>query len=181
MYKSLMYKIVVPFILVLSLLLLFSCEQNAPVSPQESGSQVTILKVYNPDPDQLHKLFKTGKVIDDDGGYIIWGDSEHGYTYLKFPEDAVADDVYIYGYWESEGFLQADFYPEGLQFNKPVYIRMSYKDANLTMLYSNQMLGIYYYNEWTGNWERVSNNINRIEQYVEGYITHFSRYAIGIE
>ncbi len=133
-FKSLMTRTLITLTLISALILIFSCEQNTPVAPQESGSKVTILKVSTGNPASLHKLFKAAKVIDEDGGTIIWGDDAHGYTFLHFPEDAVSDATQIYGYWESEALLQADFYPEGLQFNKPVYLRMSYRDADFSMV-----------------------------------------------
>ena len=77
-------------------------------------------------------------------------------------------------------WLQADFYPEGIQFDRPVYIRLSYKDADLTGI-DEEDLAIYYYNPDTDNWDLVSDNVNTAEDYVEGHIHHFSRYAIGLE
>ena len=178
-FKSILFKAIIPVSIALSLILLISCEQSSPVAPQESSGQVTILKIAATNPDGLHKIFKAHQEIDEDGGTIVWGDEECGYTYLEFPEDALDDDAHIYGYWRSENLLQADFYPEGLQFNKPVYVRMSYKDVDLGSSQPN--LGMYYYNESTANWELISTSVNTAEKYIEGYITHFSRYAIGME
>jgi len=59
---------------------------------------------------------------------------------------------------------------------------MSFKDVVFATLGTSQPnIGMYYYNTDTGNWELISTNVNYAQKYVEGYITHFSRYAIGLE
>ena len=80
-----------------------------------------------------------------------------------------------------ERSLQADFGPAGTDFNEPVYISLSYKSTDLSNVPDENALGIYYYNSSNGTWELISNNVNTVDKYVEGYINHFSRYAIGME
>ncbi len=166
-----------------------ACEKDLPMTAEQpvanTSGQVTILKVKDSPVGDLKKLFATKALIDGGGGLIRVGDAECGYSGLKFPEDAINEDEYPNGvvvafYWESESLLQADFYPEGLTFDEPVFIRLSYKDAELEGV-DEEDLGIYYYNPETGNWELISNQANTSGQYVEGYIDHFSRYAIGME
>ena len=149
------------------------------------------------------------QLITPDGGLISVGNYQDGYSYLYFPPDALTEyidkdiatldgeaasasdltldgekssgiGIQIYCYWHTESLVQADFYPEGLVFSQPVYIRFSYKNADLTGI-DEEKLGIYYYNPFTGSWELVSNQVNTAEDYVEGYLEHFSRYAIGME
>ena len=180
----------IPLILAIGLLLtIVACERDLPMTAEQpvasSANQVTILKVKDDPVSGLEKLFVVERLIDDDGGLIRIGDYDSGYSGLKFPEDAINEDQYPDGvliqfYWESESMLQADFYPEGLTFDEPVTLRLSYKDADLTGVIEED-LGIYYYNPSTDNWELISNQVNTNAKYVEGHINHFSRYAIGME
>jgi len=178
------------------LFILFACDQDLSVNPDESETtnvQVTILKLKP--QNSLKKAYVAQKWIDSNGGYIIVGNESSGYSYLKFPEGALGtfsgvnnlslssesvSGAYIQMSWESENLLQADFFPEGLHFQKPVYIRLSFKDADLTGINESD-LAIYYFNPDTDGWELVSDFVNTEEDYVEGYINHFSRYAIGVE
>ncbi len=168
---------------------MFSCNQEPPMGveqPVDHGSgQVTILKVKDATEGSLKKLYIASARIDDDGGRISVGDYWSGTSYIDFPEDAISswsypDGVLITFAWQSDNLLQADFSPEGLTFRKPVYIRLSYKNAVLVGV-NEKKLGIYYYNPVTQNWEAVSHSVNTEEKYVEGYINHFSLYAIGME
>jgi hypothetical protein len=166
-----------------------ACEKDLPMTAEQpatiSTGKVTILKVKDELLSGLDKVFATKTIIDDDGGTIVVGDYSHGICYLSFPEDAINEKLYPNGttiafYWESNSLLEAEFYPDGIQFDEPVYIRLSYLDADLTGVNEDD-LGIYYHNPDTGNWELISNQVNTSAKYVEGYINHFSRYAIGMD
>jgi len=166
-----------------------ACDQEPPMGVEEpaaqSSGQVTILKMKDAPESSLKKLYIASARIDDDGGRISVGDYWSGISYIDFPEDAISSWSYPNGVaitfaWESEGLMQAHFSPEGLAFRKPAYIRLSYKNANLTGV-NEYKLGIYYYNPATNNWEAVSHTVNTYYKYVEGYINHFSLYAIGME
>jgi len=170
-------------ILLIFLAVQVACDKQAPVTSSEfqeiQENQVVILKSAN--PLRFLRPFYIQKWIDDDGGSIWLGDSLSGKSGLVFPDDALNDDRLIRFYWESEGLLQADFAPEGLNFNRPVYIRLSYLEADLNGINQNR-LKIYYYNPQTSHWEVIPNStVHVAEKYVDGYIDHFSRYAIGDE
>ncbi len=131
----------------------------------------------------LNKLFVKEKLITvDEGGKVEVGDDEHGKSRLKFEEGDVSQDVLVRFEWESTGLLQggAEFSPHGTTFNNPVKIRLSYKDADLTGVNEDD-LEIRYYNEVTGEWEFIGNEVNTSKKVVIGYTDHFSRYAIGAE
>jgi hypothetical protein len=171
----------------ITFMLAFSaCEQQVPVSSLSSGeipSSVHILE--SSIPQSLAKIFEGKALIDDDGGSIVLGDSENGYSYLIFPEDAINEDEYpdgvvVYFNWQSEGFFIADCYPEGIQFDNPVTIHLSYGGAKLLGVAENN-LDLYYYNPLINQYESIGGVVNTTEKYVEGTITHFSRYAIGYE
>ncbi len=124
------------------------------------------------------KAFQQSKWIDDDGGTISIGDEVHGISKLVFPEDAVDDDVLITFSWESSDLLVAQFSPHGITFDQPVRLELSYKDADLTGV-NEDGLKIYYYNENTGVWEIVGDQVDKTKKVVVGYTNHFSRYAVA--
>lgn len=159
-----------------------ACDQdmsiNSAEQPQIKSGNVTILSA--PSTPGLKKMFSAQQEITPWGGTITVGDDTCGYSSITFPRRAVDGPLTVSMYWRSEDLLQADFFPEGSQFYEPVHIRLSYKDVDLTGINEND-LAIYYYNSANGSWELISDNVNTQEDYVEGYITHFSRYAIGLE
>ena len=152
-----------------------ACMNQSPLSPEASESGFKILKVKHP---RLMKSFQQSKWIDDDGGTISIGDEVHGISKLVFPEDAVGNDVLITFSWESTDLLEAQFSPHGITFDQPVWIELSYKDADLTGV-NEDGLKIYYYNENTGVWEIVGDQIDKTKKVVVGYTNHFSRYAVA--
>ena len=165
------------FILPLILLIQSGCDQQLPAEPTRSGN-VTILKSFS--SPALHKGFKNEVLIDDDGGSIWVGEITTGYSGLVFPEKALDDDTWIAIVWMSESLLQMDCYPSGERFDEPVYIQLSYKDADITGIDEDD-LAIYWYDPVTEGWEFIGDNVNTSDKYVSGYINHFSRYAIGYE
>jgi hypothetical protein len=160
-----------------------ACNKQAPVTPNESvgipEDQVTILRLA--DNQSFLRPFSNQQWIGPSGGSLWVGDSASGYSGLVFPDSALSSNTLIQFDWESEGLLQGDFYPAGASFNQPVYIKLSYIEADLTGINENE-LAIYHYNPQTSQWEEIAGStVHTSEQYVDGYIYHFSRYAIGDE
>ncbi len=170
-------------LMTLSLTLHFSaCTEQSPLTPELSETQSSgfkILKVKNP---SLKKEFEKSKWIGPWGGTISVGNPGHGISKLSVPFGALNTWVQINFWWESTGFLQggADFSPHGTNFNLPVRVELSYKGADLTGV-NEDNLEIRYYNEGTGQWEFIGNEVDTSKKVVIGYTDHFSRYAIGAE
>jgi hypothetical protein len=170
-------------ILILFLLFQFSCTDHIPITSSEPvgipADQVVILKLAN--PNFLERPFLAQEWIDENGGEIWVGDSLSGYSGLKFPGGALSDSQLISFDWESEGLLQGDFAPAGLNFSDTVKIELSYVEADLTNI-DEDSLAIYYYNAQNNLWQPIEGNkVNKEKQVVTGRINHFSRYAIGDE
>jgi len=183
-----------------------ACSDNAPmqsseITEMESTSQFTMLKALHP---RLNKAFEQSQWISTRGGTITVGDSLHGFSKLVIPYGAVGTStdvattsetdaslssgwlsssynayVNINFWWESNAF-QAEFSPHGLQFNVPVRMELSYKDADLTGINEDD-LRIYYFNEATGIWEVIGKQVDKTNKVVIGYTNHFSRYGVGVE
>jgi len=115
-------------------------------------------------------------------GWAYAGDVLHGKCWLYFPPYAMNQATTITMDWESTGFLEggAQFSPHGTQFNEPVTIWISYKDADLNGI-NEQDLKIWYFNEDTGMWELIGDVVDTANKMVGGLLNHFSRYAIGAE
>ena len=155
--------------------------ENKTVSTQRAPGELKILKSTS--PLSLGKRFSKAKLITvKRGGLIRVGGRTHGKSVLDFKPGDVSQDVTVQFEWESTGFLEggAQFSPHGTTFNNPVKIRLSYKDADLGDV-EEEDLRIWYLNETEGVWELIGDNVHKDKKYVEGYINHFSRYALGSE
>ncbi len=159
-----------------------ACTQQSPLTPGLSETQSSgfkRLKVKNP---SLKKEFEQSKWIGPFGRTISVGTPGHGISKLSVPFGALSTWTQINFWWESTGFLEggAEFSPHGTTFNLPVRVQLSYKDADLGDINENN-LEIRYYNEETGEWEFIGNEVDTSKKVVIGYTDHFSRYAIGAE
>ena len=155
--------------------------EKKTVSTQRAPGELKILKSKS--PLSLGKFFSKTKLITvKKGGKIKVGDEGHGKSRLDFKPGDVSQDVWVSFNWRSTGFLEggAEFSPHGTTFNNPVKIRLSYKDADLNGV-EEADLRIWYFNETEGVWEIIGDEVNGDAKYVEGYLNHFSRYAIGAE
>lgn len=165
---------------------LVGCESKAPMSPAADAKitkKAGELKILRSNQPRLFKAFRNQKRITvADGGKIVVGNFLHGKSKLIFQPGDVSRDVDVTFSWESTGFLEggAEFSPHGIRFNHPVRIVLSYKDVDLTGV-NEDSLRIWYYNENTGMWEMIGDEVNKYKKKVKGWIEHFSRYAIGSE
>lgn len=178
-----------PAFKVLSLLFLvlifgiMGCQTNSPDSPltdltiKRSQNQLHFLQ---PQKSNLQKVFKTEQYITvASGGTIFLGDEDNGYCSLDFKPGDLTENTLIAFTWNSQNFI-ADLGPHGIQFNNPVRLTLSYKDANVSTV-QEEGIRVWYYNEPETNWELIGGEVNAEEQQVETYIGHFSRYALAGE
>ena len=156
-----------------------ACSEQSPLQSEVSATGFKMLKSTN---TSLNKVFQKSQLIGEDGGTIRVGKPKQGFSEVEIPAGALNDDVLITFWWESTGFLEggADFSPHGTTFNLPVRLELSYKDADLTGVNEDD-LEIRYYDETTGQWEFIGNQVDKDKKVVVGYTDHFSRYAIGTE
>lgn len=109
------------------------------------------------------------------GGRIGWNGSG-----IMFPRGSLPGR----GYWmymmrvdPPEPWI--DFGPHGLVFREPVTIRISYANCDLPEGIDPEDFVLFYWNEWTGEYELISQYNNTEEKYVQGETDHFSRYIIA--
>jgi hypothetical protein len=160
-------------------------QAEAITAPEEkvqvAGKDLKILKSI--DPVSLQKRFVTSWHIPVGArGWAYAGDKEHGRCWLFFPRHALDKETVITIDWESSGFLEGgvEFSPHGAEFNRPVMLWISYKDADLRGI-DEEDLRIWYLNEDTEMWELIGDVVDTRNKMVGGLLHHFSRYAIGME
>lgn len=155
---------------------------TAPLEKKQiAEGDLRILKSI--DAASLQKRFVTSWYIPlGASGWTYAGDNLHGKCWLYFPLYAMNQSTVVTIDWESTGFLEggATFSPHGTQFNQPVTVWISYKDANLGGI--NELdLKLWYFNDATGMWELIGDTVDTANKMVGGLLNHFSRYAIGAE
>lgn len=167
--------------LFVALLIPFGCEKQSPFQPVSRNkviretSQIHFLKSKHPG---FAKTFRKVQWITvANGGTITVGDDSSGYSDISFLSGDLDQDTLITFGWDSEGYI-SELSPHGIEFNNPVALRLSYKDADLSGVVEDS-LRIWYYHEGSDVWELIGGTVNKTEKRVEGYINHFSRYAIG--
>ncbi|MCG3154356.1 MAG: hypothetical protein DKINENOH_00950 [bacterium] len=74
-------------------------------------------------------------------------------------------------------YIQVDFGPDG-EFNQPVTIVLSYKDADLTGT-DEQKLTIVWWDEKRGQWVEVGGVVNTATQSISAQVWHFTQYALS--
>ena len=158
---------------------------NAITAPQEkiqiAEDELNILKSKS--GISLQKRFvRSWYVALGDYGWAFVGDEIHGRCYLYFPPYAMSQASVVKIDWESTGFLEggAEFSPHGTQFNSPLTLWISYKDADLTGV-DEENLKIWYFNDQLNVWELIGDVVDTENKMVGGLLDHFSRYAIGTE
>lgn len=159
------------------------CQSDAPNSPSSdvvimrSTDQLQFLK---PQKMRLKKAFQGEQYINaNDGGTILVGDEISGYSNINFkPGDLNYDAVITFG-WDSQGYF-TELSPHGITFNTPVKLCLSYKDADLTNV-TEDNIQIWYFNDFKDSWELIGGEVDKDKKQVQGYIRHFSRYALADE
>jgi len=163
-------------------LALTGCQKENPL---ESGSDqitrlTTQLTFLHPENTQLNKVLSIQKQISAAKGGEIDLKNDLGSTCsLYFPPNALDQDTLISVQWNTQGFI-SELGPHGLIFNRPVTIKLSYKDAVLTGV-NEDRLRIWYYNDNTGVWELIGGTVDKKLKTVKALINHFSIYALAAE
>src|SRR5690348_9093144 len=103
------------------------------------------------------------------------GTIQVGANTLTIPPGALADTVTITAVAPSDTVNRVQFQPQGLQFQQPASLTMSYANCNAT----SQAKQIAYTNDALQILELVASQDSMAAQTVTGQIKHFSDYAIA--
>jgi len=125
------------------------------------------------------------RVSTSDNVAIGVGNDEIGTSGLDIPAESVNDRdndtkiKFIKVKINKIGEVSADLRPDGMTFKNPVWLKLSYKGADLTGIDENTLV-IMYLNEEIGAWEVVEGSVvDTQHQTVSAPLYHFSRYAVG--
>jgi len=97
---------------------------------------------------------------------------------VSIPPDAVKDRTVISIEEPDPRYVVADFGPEGLKFEKPVEVSVSYGGLDLGDI-EEKDLTIYYFDPQTETWVDMRGMVDTVEEVVMIRTDHFSRYALS--
>jgi hypothetical protein len=157
------------------------CQKEGPTAPS-SKVQVTkttkqIVFLKRPNNSSKKKIIAEKFISATKGGSITVGNEFSGYSSIHIKPGDISLGTMIKFGWNPNSYT-TELSPDGLKFNYPVKIILSYRDADLRNILENK-LKIWYHNEIENVWEFTGGEVNEIERNVTGYIHHFSRYAVG--
>jgi hypothetical protein len=96
---------------------------------------------------------------------------------LTFPPNALSNDTLISIDIPDISVFENDFGTDGLHFNVPVKVVMSYRDADLGGV-NESNITIAWYNPSSGEWDKMVCTLDTVNKTVTGYLEHFSAYAL---
>ena len=96
---------------------------------------------------------------------------------LEIPPHAVPNDTTFSIFIPDINTFYNEFGTDGLVFDVPVKVTMSYRDADLSMV-DESSIRIGFYNEATGQFDDVICTVNFENKTVTGYLNHFSAYGL---
>ncbi len=152
-----------------AVLALLSCGDPAPLGPRPSDSLFGRTGLLSCSPLPADSVTQT---IGPDGGTLYVG--AH---WLSVPAGALLEPVSITAVAPADTVNQVRFQPEGLSFQRPAALTMSY--ANCDVLGSLLPKRIAYTSDALSILEYLASMDNLLTQRVTGQLQHFSTYAIA--
>jgi hypothetical protein len=98
---------------------------------------------------------------------------------ISIPPGAVSSDKNISINCNSDEYLQADFGPDGTQFNLPATITISYANADLTDI-TPANLSISWFDPAQGQWVDLGGTVDIKAKTVSVQVWHFTEYTLSI-
>ena len=96
---------------------------------------------------------------------------------LDVPAGAVANDTVFSIRIPDPSVFFNEFGTDGLVFDKPVTVTMSYRDANLTGV-DESTIRIGWFDERSGDFHDITCKIDYVNKIVTGELDHFSAYGL---
>ncbi|MBD3257015.1 hypothetical protein GF377_01185 [candidate division GN15 bacterium] len=169
--------IAVSLLLTLTSLLSFTgCSQN-PVEPVvDSGNDPVVLsRVARGATGALQSpvnLYIEAWISAEQGGQLVLLD-----VVLDIPPGAVKNDTLFSIFIPDDELFINEFGSEGLVFDEPVTVTMSYRGADLSGV-DEQTIRVGYRNEVTGEWEDINCQVDQDNKVVIAQLHHFSAYGL---
>ena len=161
-------------LLVGAALMLSGCSQN-PLAYDKTSSEPQVLK-RSIDPDAAYSLvgeFHADTVISAaEGGRLVLLD-----VILDVPPGAVDNDTTFSIDIPDINVFYNEFGTDGLVFNVPVTVTMSYRGADMSGV-DESTIRLGWLNERTGAWEDMVCTVDLESKTVTGQLHHFSAYGL---
>ena len=141
---------------------------NFAVTNEDDGIEVTLRRKW---------LIKSALVSADEPTIIPFGTDKVGYSSLEIPAGAVDEDVVFTIVHKLKGKRDLFFFPEGIDFNKPITLHFSLEGLNQRQLDYILSLQLFYHNPVGGGWQLIDSYSDG--DFVHATLEHFSRYAVG--
>lgn len=96
---------------------------------------------------------------------------------LSIPAGAVPNDTLYSINIPDLSVFYNEFGTDGLVFDKPVTVTMSYRDADMTGV-TESTIRLAWYNEKSGRWLKIICEVDTQNKTVTGQLNHFSAYGL---
>ncbi len=147
------------------------CSKNPTMPDPASGAQLLTRDLGTAKIEGIPAYMDT-VLIASEGGSVTLHDVD-----LYFPPGALETDTLISVNIPDLAVFSNDFGTHGLEFNVPVRVTMSYRDANLSGI-NESNIAMAWFNEGSGNWDVVECKLDTANKTVTAYVNHFSAYAL---
>ena len=155
-----------------------------------SGAKSNLISFAETNEDEVdfstrRWLVKSQEISADDGGTIVFGNDNVGYSSLEIPAGALDEDELITVVHKLKGKRDLFLFPEGTEFSAPVTLRFSLEGLNKRKLRKLLNMRLYYHDPDPdgdpdtddGGWQLIPSYSDG--SYVIATLEHFSRYAVG--
>lgn len=162
-------------VVILSMVLFVGCSENPMgVAPDQSEPQLLQRSTLAVEAIQRSTvpLYTERVVSAAEGGVMTLFD-----VVLEIPAGAVPNDTLFSIAIPDINVFYNEFGTNGLVFDVPVKVTMSYRDADLTGI-DESTIRIGWLNGSTGLFQDVVCTLDRVNKTVSGEVMHFSAYAL---
>ena len=153
---------------------LMGCSQlSTNVGVEENQNDATLLARRNVSGLPSGEPIYTSAIMPaNEGGTLSLVDVE-----LYFPPNALDNDTLIYINIPNIMVFENHFGTDGLVFNQPVRVTMSYRDADLSGI-NESSIAMAWFDERTDSWDQIECTLDTTNKTVTAYVNHFSAYAL---
>lgn len=156
-------------------IVLSGCSRS-PAGPDSENAQPTLLtrvpRAASGAQLSPVNLYTEKVVSSEDGGRLELLD-----VVLDIPPGAVPNDTLFSIFIPDDAVFFNEFGTNGLVFDNPVTVTMSYRDADLADVYEPS-IRIAWLNESSGEWEAVECELDQDNKIVIAQLYHFSAYGL---
>ncbi len=188
MFRLKIKSILMSFLLLAEIMYFAACGNKQPFSPTENSQPIVLTKKGsgggNPDPNPSSTLLLVRKREENENGVSTavigpgGGVLTHAAHSLVVPPGALSQPVQLTFSMPVSDTLMFDLGPDGITFNAPVTLVLSYDHA-FTSGVNEDSLKVVVWDPGTQNWSKIPTTVDTELNLASGVTDHFSRYAIS--